>query len=95
MTAGADRWIRWTTIASVALLALIAGTVSYLHMHELVAWHGPAARGPGRDSGQCARDRLIQPAAAAGAGPDPLSPRRLPLRSAQEVTVWALNSDDA
>jgi hypothetical protein len=40
MTAGADRWIRWTTIACVALLALIAGTVSYLHMHALVARHG-------------------------------------------------------
>src|SRR5215831_11661586 len=40
MTVGADRWIRWTTIASVGLLALIAGTVSYLHMHTLVAWHG-------------------------------------------------------
>jgi len=40
MSAGADRWIRWTTIGCVALLALIAGTVSYLHMHMLVAEHG-------------------------------------------------------
>lgn len=40
MNAGADRWIRWTTIGCVALLALIAGTVSYLHMHMLVALHG-------------------------------------------------------
>jgi len=40
MTADPDRWIRWTTIACVALLALIAGTVSYLHMHTLVARHG-------------------------------------------------------
>lgn len=40
MSAGADRWIRWTTIGCVALLALIAGTVSYLHMHMLVALHG-------------------------------------------------------
>lgn len=24
----------------VTLLALIAGTISYLHMHMLVAWHG-------------------------------------------------------
>jgi hypothetical protein len=40
MSAGADRWIRWTTIGCVALLALIAGTVSYLHMHLLVARHG-------------------------------------------------------
>jgi hypothetical protein len=37
MTAGADRW---TTIGCVALLALIAGTVSYLHMHLLVELHG-------------------------------------------------------
>jgi len=29
MTAGADRWIRWTTIGCVALLALIADMVSY------------------------------------------------------------------
>ena len=29
MSAGADRWIRWTTTGCVALLALIAGTVSY------------------------------------------------------------------
>jgi hypothetical protein len=40
VTAGADRWIRWTTVGCVALLALIAGTVSYLHMHLLVALHG-------------------------------------------------------
>ena len=38
MTAGADRWIRWTTIGCVVLLALIAGTV-YLHMHLLVVRH--------------------------------------------------------
>jgi uncharacterized protein DUF2637 len=36
----ADRWIRWTTTGCVALLALIAGTVSYLHMHLLVESHG-------------------------------------------------------
>ena len=40
MNAGADWWMRWTTIVSVGLLALIAGTVSYLHMHTLVARHG-------------------------------------------------------
>lgn len=40
MTRRADRWIRRTTIGCVALLALIAGTVSYLHMHTLVALHG-------------------------------------------------------
>jgi Protein of unknown function (DUF2637) len=40
MSAGADRWIRWTTIGCVVLLALIAGTVSYLHMHMLVVEHG-------------------------------------------------------
>jgi Protein of unknown function (DUF2637) len=36
----ADRWVRRTTTGCVALLALIAGTVSYLHMHTLVALHG-------------------------------------------------------
>lgn len=40
MTGRADGWIRWTTIGCVALLALIAGTVSYLHMHMLVALYG-------------------------------------------------------
>jgi hypothetical protein len=36
----ADRWIKSTTIGCVALLALIPGTVSYLHMHTLVVLHG-------------------------------------------------------
>jgi len=36
----ADRWVRWTTTGCVALLALIAATVSYLHMHLLVELHG-------------------------------------------------------
>jgi hypothetical protein len=40
MTGQADDWIRRTTTGCVALLALIAGTVSYLHMHRLVALHG-------------------------------------------------------
>jgi hypothetical protein len=37
---GSDRWIGWTTTGCVALLALIAATVSYLHMHMLVEAHG-------------------------------------------------------
>jgi hypothetical protein len=40
VTGRADRWIRCTTIACVGMLALIAGTVSYLHMHMLVELHG-------------------------------------------------------
>src|SRR5262249_19485035 len=40
MTGRADRWIRRTTIGCVTVLALIAGAVSYLHMHALVALHG-------------------------------------------------------
>ena len=40
MTGRADAWIKRTTTGCVALLALIAGTVSYLHMHRLVALHG-------------------------------------------------------
>jgi len=40
MTGHADIWIRRTTTACVVLLALIAGTVSYLHMHALVELHG-------------------------------------------------------
>jgi hypothetical protein len=33
MSPAADPWIRWTTTGCVALLALIAGTVSCLQMH--------------------------------------------------------------
>jgi hypothetical protein len=40
VSGGSDRWIRWTTTGCVGLLALIAGTVSYLHMHMLVELHG-------------------------------------------------------
>jgi hypothetical protein len=40
MSRPGDRWPRWTTIGCVGLLAIIAGTVSYLHMHALVARHG-------------------------------------------------------
>jgi len=40
VTGRAEGWIRRTTTGCVALLALIAGTVSYLHMHTLVALHG-------------------------------------------------------
>src|SRR5262249_30181858 len=40
VTGHANRWIRRTTIGCVTLLALIAATVSYLHMHTLVALHG-------------------------------------------------------
>ena len=40
MSRVADRWIWWTTTGCVTLLGLIAGTVSYLHMHLLVEAHG-------------------------------------------------------
>jgi hypothetical protein len=40
MNRRADRWIQWTTIGCVGLLGLIAGTVSYLHMHLLMELHG-------------------------------------------------------
>jgi len=40
MTWPTDWWIRWTTTGCVGLIALIAGTVSYLHMHTLVELHG-------------------------------------------------------
>ena len=40
MNRSADRWIRGTTTGCVGVLALIAGTVSYLHMHLLVELHG-------------------------------------------------------
>jgi hypothetical protein len=40
MSGQADPWIKWTTTGCVGLLALIAGTVSYLHMHLLVELHG-------------------------------------------------------
>ena len=40
MTGRTDSWIRWTTTGCVTLLALIAATVSYLHMRMLVELHG-------------------------------------------------------
>ena len=40
MSGGADQWIRWTTTGCVGLLALMAGSVSYLHAHLLVESHG-------------------------------------------------------
>ncbi len=40
MSRPGDQWIRWTTTGCVGVLALIAGTVSYLHMHLLVELHG-------------------------------------------------------
>jgi Protein of unknown function (DUF2637) len=40
VTGRADRWIPRTTTGCVTLLALIAATVSYLHMHRLVELHG-------------------------------------------------------
>lgn len=40
MSGREDRWIRRTTTGCVTILALIAGTVSYLHMQALVALHG-------------------------------------------------------
>src|ERR1035438_10204277 len=38
--AAPDRWIRSTTTGCVALLALIAGTMSYLHVHTLGELYG-------------------------------------------------------
>ncbi len=38
-----DRWIRWTTTASVVLLAGIAAVVSYRHMHTLALAHGESS----------------------------------------------------
>lgn len=43
MTGPADRWISWVTTGCVAMLALIAATVSYLHMHMLVMSGGVAS----------------------------------------------------
>lgn len=40
MSGQSDRWIRRTTFGCVGMLALIAGTVSYLHIHLLVELHG-------------------------------------------------------
>jgi hypothetical protein len=35
-----SRWSRWTTIAAVLMLAVIAAVVSYSHMYELAERHG-------------------------------------------------------
>jgi hypothetical protein len=36
----AERAIRWSTIAAVAAVAVVAGWVSYLHAYEVVSAHG-------------------------------------------------------
>jgi Protein of unknown function (DUF2637) len=38
-----DQWIRWTTTASVVLLAGIVAVVSYRHMHALALAHGESS----------------------------------------------------
>jgi hypothetical protein len=82
---GGDRWIRWTTTGCVALLALIAGTVSYLHMHLLVELHGPpgwvAALTPLSVDGM-----IVAGHAAAAVGPPP---RRLTRHLAAQVLCAA------
>jgi len=40
LNGNADRWTRRTTTGCVSVLAMIAGTVSYLHMRLLVELHG-------------------------------------------------------
>ena len=40
ITVRTDRWIRRTTGGSAAVLAVVAGIVSYLHIHLLVELHG-------------------------------------------------------
>lgn len=56
MTGRADWWITRRTIGCVALLALIAGTVSYLHMNMLVALHEQARVGRRTDAAVFAWD---------------------------------------
>ena len=38
----ADRAVRWSTVAAVAAVAIVAGWVSYLHAWEVVRAHGEA-----------------------------------------------------
>ena len=56
MSAGADRWIRWTTTGCVGLLALIAGTVSYLYRHPAGGVARAAGVGGGADAAVGGRD---------------------------------------
>jgi Protein of unknown function (DUF2637) len=82
MTGRVDIWIRRTTVGCVALLALIAGTVSYHHMQRLVALHEQPGWVPAltplsvdgiilaeiaRQHGRCERwGRLVKSAGMAG-----------------------------
>jgi len=54
-----DRWIWWTTTGCVALLALIAGTVSYLHMH--LPQLAGAAVGGGWECSYAKRSAVLTP----------------------------------
>jgi hypothetical protein len=56
VTGRADRWIRRTTVGCAGMLALIAGTVSYLHMHLLVQLHGEPGVGGGAHAAVGRRD---------------------------------------
>ena len=81
MTSRADRWIRWTSC--VALLALIAATVSYLYMHLLVELHGRpgwvAALTPWSVDGMivAASTTLLADSRAGGRGSADAGPARL------------------
>jgi hypothetical protein len=74
MTGSADQWVRRTTIGCVGMLALIAGTVSYLHKHLLVELHGQPGGGSA-DAAVGGRDDRGGFDYAAGRGPD-RRPRR-------------------
>jgi hypothetical protein len=41
-----DRWIKRTTICCAGMLALIAGTVSYLHTHRACGSDGNVSESP-------------------------------------------------
>jgi hypothetical protein len=75
---GPERAIRWSTVAAVAAVALIAGWVSYLHAYEVVSAHGEsgivARLYPGTVDGLIYAASMVLLDAARRAVPAPPSP---------------------
>ena len=76
MTGG--RAIRWSTVAAVAAVAIVAGWVSYLHAYDVVAAHGEhgvlARLYPGTIDGLIyAASMVLLDAARRGVTPPPLA----------------------
>jgi len=79
-----DRRIKRTTICCVGMLALIAGTVSYLHMHRACELDGNVSESPRIRASSQAESRLTFDTAET-APPLPPPAVRIPTRPWKEI----------